>query len=55
MTGKLYVRACKVQYACELMGLLMHKFTFAHPSVVAVTTMTQVHVPLSSTEVVLIK
>ena len=30
------------------MGLLTHKFTITHPSVVAVTTGTQVHVPLSS-------
>ena len=50
MTRKLYVRACKEQCACGLlMGLLTRKFTITHPSVVAVTTTTQVHIPLSNT------
>ena len=30
-------------------GLIDEKFTITHPSVVAVTTTTQVHMPLSST------
>ena len=30
---------------------LTHKVTITHPSVIAVTTMTKVHVPLSSTVV----
>ena len=34
-------------YVC--MGLLTYKFTITHPSVVAETTVTQVHMPLSST------
>ena len=44
MTGKLYVRAYKEQYT-PICGLTTHGPT---RSVVAVTTATQVHVPLSS-------
>ena len=39
----------RVLHMC--IGLLTRKFTITHPSVVAVTTTTQVHVPLSSTVV----
>ena len=39
---------CMTVHTC--MGL-MHKFTITHPSVVAVTTATQVHVSLSTTVV----
>ena len=39
----------RVLHMC--IGLLTRKFTFTHPSVVAVTTATQVHMLLSSTVV----
>ena len=39
----------RVLHTC--MGLLTCKFTITHPSVVAVTTVTQVHMPLRSTVV----
>ena len=39
----------RVLHTC--MGLLTCKLTITHPSVVAVTTATQVHMPLSSTVV----
>ena len=44
------MRVYKEQYACGvLMSLLTRKFTITHPSVVAVATATQIHMPLSST------
>ena len=54
MIGKLYVTAYKEQYTVTLvdyssLGLLTLKFIITHLSVVAVITMTHVHVPLSST------
>ena len=52
MIGKLYVTAYKEQYTLldyPDLGLMTHKFTITHPSVVAVITATHVHMPLSST------
>ena len=49
------MRGFKEQYSCRLVksSTLVHgligKFTITHTSAVSVTTVTQVHVPLSST------